>query len=716
MSRVEERPALPPAPAAPDPARAARFRPDIEGMRAVAVGLVLLYHAGVPLFGGGYVGVDVFFVISGFLITGLLLREAERTGRVSILGFYARRIRRLLPAATVVLIVVAVLAWLAFNPVRRQSVAGDEAAASLYVINWRLAGQSVDYLAANAPPSPVQHYWSLAVEEQFYVVWPLLILLITLAISRRRDLLRPVLFTVVAAITLGSLVYGVWLTGDAPGRAYFSSLTRAWELGLGAALALTVPALRRIPLAAGRVLGWVGLAVVVASGIVISASTPFPGTAALLPTLGVAAVIAAGCRAESAPGILGTRPMTWMGGVSYPWYLWHWPVVVFATAHWGPIDWLPLLGLVLLSVLPALVAQHFVEDPIRHSQVLARLPWRAIGIGVLCMALSLGAAFWLRSSVHASPPPADAVGAGALSTPQPSAAPSGSAPADPTPAPTPPADYLVKPAAIAPDPVEAADDIPAAYDDGCHVPVQVNEVTHCVYGDPAGAQTVVLFGDSHALQWLPAVEQLGEEDGWRVVLETRSSCNPADVTPYSPLLERSFTECPGWREQALQIIEEEQPDLVLLGGMWNTPVAAENGQQADPRTTAQATVDGLRRTLERLSALGVPLVVLRDTPRAVADPPACVSGVTTDLTECARPKRQAEAQTRRQIEERAIEGVPLASLVDLNPEICPYDPCSPVIGKVLVNRDDHHLTATYARTLTPVLEARLAALSVLPLG
>ncbi|TDD63977.1 acyltransferase, partial [Jiangella aurantiaca] len=315
-----------------------RFRPDVEGLRAVAVLLVLAYHAGLPLVSGGFVGVDVFFVISGFLITGLILREVESTGRLRLGRFYARRIRRLLPATAVVLAATAALTIVLLPPLRWPAIAGDIAVSATYVVNWRLASESVDYLTAEDAPSPVQHFWSLAVEEQFYLLWPVLIIALVWWHRRRRGApsLRRTLLAGLAVVAVPSLAWSVHLTAASPGAAYFVSTTRAWELAAGAALAIGARRLERLPAWVASALAGGGLAAVGWAALTYDATTPFPGAAALVPVLGTAAVVGGGvASAPTSPGadrevpgsgeshkgngtlpgrLLGTAPLRWVGG------------------------------------------------------------------------------------------------------------------------------------------------------------------------------------------------------------------------------------------------------------------------------------------------------------------------------------------------------------------------------------------------------------------
>src|SRR6201996_4863976 len=385
-----------------------RFRPDIEGLRAIAIVAVLLAHAGVPFLAGGYVGGDVFFVISGFLITGLLVREWEGTGTISLRGFYARRAKRLLPLSAVLLATVGVLSMILLSPLRNTEVAGDITSAALYVANWHFAAQSVDYFAQGLEPSPVLHLWSLAIEEQFYLVWPGLMLLATWFWRRRGRSGRPALWVTLALILAASLVYGVVLTDDKPACAYFSTFARAWELGLGAALALVGTV--RLPRIGALALGWAGIAAIVYASFAFTAETTFPGTAALVPTLGAAPLIlSGGALAATAAGVTGSRlgagsflslaPVRYVGRIPYPWDLWHWPFLVFAAAIWGPrLTVAAGLAAVAASWVPTQITHTLIEDPVRRAPGLRRLPNRALALGLACTLVAVGVGIGLRAA------------------------------------------------------------------------------------------------------------------------------------------------------------------------------------------------------------------------------------------------------------------------------------------------------------------------------
>ena len=363
-----------------DVGRGAGFRTDVEGLRAVAIGLVLLFNAGVPLTGGGRVGVDVFFVVSGFLITGLLVRELDTTGRVGLAAFYARRARRILPSAVVV-VVGTVAATAVLVPGRAVATARDGIAAALQVANWWLLSFGTQDLGADVSHSPLKHYWSLAVEEQFYLLWPVLVVVLTAWHARRGGAagdLRRRLAAGLGVVTVLSFAASVVVSSQAELLGYLSSPTRAWQFGVGGLLALAVPLLDRAAAdrraeRALRVAGPVGLLAVVGC-LPWVGSVVYPGAAALVPTLGTAAVIAAGCSGRAGSGVgwlLSLPAVRFLGRSSYTWYLWHVPAVFFAAELAGVDGWPSVLAVELLAVVPAVATTVLVEKPLRHARAVA---------------------------------------------------------------------------------------------------------------------------------------------------------------------------------------------------------------------------------------------------------------------------------------------------------------------------------------------------------
>jgi peptidoglycan/LPS O-acetylase OafA/YrhL len=650
---------------------------------------VLLCHAGIPFVAGGYVGVDVFFVISGFLITRLLLGELDRTGGISLRRFYARRARRLLPLSAVLLASVGVMSLLLLSPVRAVEVSGDIVSSALYTANWHFASQSVDYFAQDIEPSPVLHLWSLAIEEQFYVVWPTLLLAVTWFWRRRGSSARPAIWVTLAIVLVGSLTLGVHLTDEQPAAAYFSTFGRAWELALGAVLALIGAV--RIPRAAAAAIGWGGLGAIVYSAFAFDAGTPFPGVAALLPTVGTACVILAGssiyAQARGAPaGLLSLPPVRYVGRISYSWYLWHWPALIFAAVIWGPLSVLAGIVVVAVSWIPTALTHHWIEDPFRLSRALARRPNRALAIGLGCMAIgvSTGVVLTDLQPTLRTAPLSDVRGATALGD---------------QPHPQQRAD------AVRPNPFRARADRSRMYYEGCLVGISGTNSNRCLYGDPDGARTLILFGDSHALQYAPALEALAETRHWRLIVLTKAECTPGDVRIRSMVADREYSQCDAWREESLERIEmgASSTVVVMSGDTVYTPYGRD-GEELNGEAAAGEMEAGYVATLTRIHQAGLRTVVIKDTPVSTSDVPGCVSEKLQHLASCAFPLVRDET---KEFDARAAKAAPDTHLIDITPEICPRDLCRAVIGNALVYRDKSHLTATYARTLAPSIERSL---------
>lgn len=692
-----------------------RFRPDLEGLRAVAVVLVLLYHAGVPGFGGGYIGVDVFFVLSGFLITGLILRELRDTGRVSLPAFYARRARRLLPAAVLTIAVTVAAAAILLPPLRMPDIAADGAAAALYASNLRFAAQATDYLASQLAPSPLLHFWSLGVEEQFYLFWPALLVLV--AASRPGSLRR--IGVAIGVVGIVSFALSAWLTDVSQPWAFFSLPARAWELALGGVLAVVAAAGFAPPRRAAVVAGAAGVVMIVLAGVVLDTGTPFPGTAALLPTVGAALVIAAGIR-ESAVGpgrLLSTRPFRYIGRISYSLYLWHWPIIVLPVAALGTDPGLPArVALALLAIPVAAASQRWVEEPIRHGRFVGLRPRRSLAFaGTLSLTvaiLSVGtgriAIGGLAAGVAAAPvvdPSFD---------PVPVASPSAAPTSGPIAAGSPSPDRRLAAAAASPTPLPATvegpvpgdlqpsllrarDDLPVIYSDGCHLAIPATVPGRCVFGDPTSSTTVVLFGDSHAAQWFPALERLARTQDWRLVSLTKSACPSAEVTVWNSNLDRVYSECDTWRAQALARIAAERPALVVVANSRLQQLVVD-GRTVSSLVDESAWEAGLARTLATLRSSAGDVAVIGDTPRSAVDPPVCLSAHLADALACATPLDRATAPAHTAAE-RATALSEGAAFVDPTPWVCPSAPCPAVIGPYLVYRDQHHLTATFSSAL-----------------
>lgn len=678
------------------------LRGEIQALRALAVALVVLFHLWPGRVPGGYVGVDVFFVISGFLITGHLLREAESTGGVRLGRFWARRARRLLPAAYLVVAVTVAATLLVAPPALWQQWFREILGATLYAENWVLAADAVDYLAAEADPSPVQHYWSLSTEEQFYLVWPLLVLASAAVAVRVRRSTRAIAGVVLAAATLASFAYSLWLTVENPASAYFVTPTRAWQFGAGALLALLLARPDRRPVLGDGVraaVSWTGLAAILACALLYDAGTPFPGTAALGPVLAAAAVIWAGTptgRLSPAP-LLGWRPVRYTADISYSLYLWHWPVIVFAPFALGHDPGLVervllLAGAVLLSAL----TKRYVEDPVRFARRwdLHRTR-RVLGLtaaSTVVLALAAGCALGVAKhrvaeqeqiarQVATDPP--DCLGAGAMD------------PEDPCH--NPDLDGLLVPAP------EATEDDVAEHPE-CWVDVYESDLRDCDFGpvDDPDVPHVALVGDSHARAMLPAFLELARQGRISLTAHLKSGC-AWTTGAVSTEDEKRADTCEEWKGRLQPWLEEHTADTDVVV---TTAYLKMLSGDADRKTGEMAAA------WRPVTEAGVPVVALSDNPWHDFQPSRCLeekSSVRSDSCDVSTAEAFPFDDTFRS----AAEAVDGATYVDMTRYYCTDGRCPSVIGGVNVYRDSSHLTTTFTRTLTPYLLRELRATGAL---
>ncbi|PYC66360.1 acyltransferase [Streptomyces tateyamensis] len=675
------------------------FRPDVEGLRAAALLAVLAFHAAIPHLAGGFVGVDVFFVISGYLITGQLLREATASGRIRLAEFYSRRARRLLPSAALVLAVVALAgAWLT-APLRRTDLEYDVLAGALSVANWRFVAQQTDYLAAGRDPSPLLHFWSLAVEEQFYLLWaPLLALLVWLACRQFR--LLALAFTLL--VSTASFALALRWTHGSVSLAYLGSPSRVWQFGTGAVLALLPWHRLPGPRTLRALVGWAGAAALAWSVVVFTAHTPYPGWAALVPTLGTAAVILAGIpgRGEApdtpaaGPGrLLGHRAPRALGRLSYTLYLWHWPVLVLAEAKFGPLGWPAKVLLTAAAALPALATMRWVERPLRRNPVVTELPRRGLSLGLSAVIVPVVLALVVGTGTLRLLGPGAPVNLAGL----PPGAPDGTSLLLPAALPR-------QSAALVPDPAQARKDFPP--DAACEVPPSATSSPPCLFGDTAATDRIVLLGDSHAGQWFSAALAIAGERHWGLEELVKQGCPLPQLTVVNPQLGREYRECDSWRATTLQrLATEAKPKLIM--------VAALNRYTDDRDLLAR----GWEQTLTPLRALGVPIVYLTDTPIPGSDVPACVSGHPQSPSNCDFPRDKA-LWPDPLADTIAAGREPGVHAVEVNSLLCPAagHNCPAVLEKILLYRDDAHLTNVAAVVLTPRLERLLEQAGLIPVA
>lgn len=684
---------------APNPVSALSFRPDIEGLRAIAVLFVLIWHAGVPWLPGGFVGVDVFFVVSGFLMTAILHREMLQTGKINITGFYARRARRLIPASVATLIVTGIATYLILPATRWREIGLDIAAAGGYVVNWRLADRAVDYLAQDGSPSPIQHFWSLSVEEQFYIFWPVILVGLAWIISRVQGSANRWIFALLTAIALISLSYSIHLTTANPGRAYFVSTTRLWELAIGGMAAIAISAIPRIPRAAAAAFCWAGLLGILATGFLLTPDVPFPGSVALIPTVSTVLILLFGPSAGTLGPvrILENRPAQWIGGCSYSMYLWHWPVLVIGgyliTDGLREITVFEGILLVVLSVVPAWLSLRFIENPIRKSNLKDSqknsMLMAALGIAS-CLIVGMVVALagpWPSASAYVSQyvsPSSELI----------EQKPVGAELLGDTPT-TSEAGYVADiVGSISPNPMSAANDNPPVYN-GCHQDFASTAAISCVYGDTNSSVTVALVGDSHAAHWVNALQVVAKERGWKLVTYTKSSC---------PLIGGSiekdgkpYPECSTWNAEVQKALTgPDRPDIVFVSNR----EPPQSGSAA-----IKSTADSLSAAWRPLIASGATLIAIRDTPVSNFNVPDCIASHSDRLSACATPRAEALIDQGRAQEAAARQTG--ATLIDLNDWICPQATCAPVIGGVIVYRDKTHMTATYSTSLAYALNSAI---------
>jgi peptidoglycan/LPS O-acetylase OafA/YrhL len=664
-----------------------KFHTDIEGLRGIAVSAVVLFHAGVPLMTGGFVGVDLFFVISGFLISGLLLREFERTGRISFKGFYARRARRIIPPAALVIVATSVGVWFVMPllSVFRQAI--DLLAASLQMANWRFIAQGKDYLAGASDDSVATHFWSLAVEEQFYFVWPLLIAGLAYLAYRASWSLRLTVGAGIAVVSAVSLVLSLRLTTADPALAYMATHTRAWQFGVGGLVAVAGPSLTALSTqpkvrVAMCWLGWAGLGAVVIATVRFGHATAYPGTAALLPTLGGGAIIAAGQIAGSArPAVgafLSTGWLRWVGQVSYGWYLWHWPALVLFKQYTHVTDWHVLVLISLVALFLAWCSTLLLERPLMSSAELKRNAMASLAVGLTAIVATVTATMTMgviavkqassgvtSTNVNVSFQSVFGAANGTSSGP------------------------------VVPNPFKAFDDRPEK--DECLIALGKRETPSTCVDGPGDGVPAVLFGDSHAQEWLPAILMLAHQNNWRLSWFTKAACPVAALQPRDGRTD-PFTkpDCLGWREDSLKAINAIKPKYILFGSLSTYVPDYQEFKMAWDQTLGQ------------LRGTGAKLIYLRDTPYPAKNIPECVSGALDNWSKCdfdLNNVRRTEPIVTDQLRGENLD----IHVLDLNGYLCDATLCPAVRNGTLLYRDDSHLTVTAVKALTSAIEAQLSA-------
>jgi peptidoglycan/LPS O-acetylase OafA/YrhL len=686
---------------------AREIRGDIQGLRAVAVAVVIAAHAGVTAMPGGFVGVDVFFVISGYLISALLFREVLVTGTVSIGQFWARRARRILPAATVVTVftVLASLTVMSFLDARQVVV--DATWASVFAANIHFAQQGVSYFAQGTGPSPFQHYWSLAVEEQFYVVWPLALFAVlaltrTFAGRNRQRLPRRTVMVLLLVVVAVSLSWSVHQTVASPTTAYFSTLTRAWELGIGALVALVpASAVRKLAHRTLELMSLTGAACVVGACLLITSETPFPGIAAILPVGGTALVLLAGHDHASTlvARVLSTEPFRIIGDWSYSLYLWHWPVLIlpqYALARELTAFESALAVLVTLTL--AAYSYQYVEMPFRNGRPAHRLPKRRALVlypASAAMVFCVGAGAWVWTGAQADRgddnPPITVAGSDGTNVHVDTVALVRASVAAAR-------ESRAIPSKTQPSIMEMRDSIASVGD--CDYEQNIREL--CNMGEENGTRTLVLIGDSHARAWIPAFNLINSAGDWKAYYLVKPQCTAAHVPVASTQSDEVFEECSDFQDWVIEQVEDLSPDLVVVAS--SPPV---NGVFDDDKrvTTTEGIIPLLRSGYDELflelDAAADEVVLIRDVPKSAQDPATCLTTGEPTLEDCVfEPVERSQVLGDVAVESASVSG---ARVVDPTPWLCYQGECPIVIGGLLSYRDTDHITTEYAANLWATL-------------
>ncbi len=645
------------------------YRYDLQSLRALAITLVLAAHAHVGGLAGGFIGVDVFFVLSGYLISGLILAEVETQRRFDALMFYAKRLKRLLPALMVVLLGTAILGWILVSPLRQASDAEAGQAAAIWLSNFYFSARVIDYFSAGLNSNLFLHTWSLSVEEQFYLVWPWMLLFLYgvwrwqgAPFSRRR-----------LAISLGfvatlSLALSVYWSIKSPEAGFYLMPGRVWEFALGALVLL----LRQWVGARGggflyrlqgrSVLNVIGIALILTAAIFYTDSMRYPGFLALLPTLGAALILLD--MPEKTPKsvlskILLKQPVVqFFGNISYSLYLWHWPVLIIGGAIFGQ-SLGANTGLVLLSILLATLTYYCVERPIRTIEIknalMALIP-AALGMTLLFFAMN----FWQNQVTF----------------------------------------LLNSPAQMA---IQAkAGDVPAIYNvPNCDTWYHSSEVQACHFGPENAAHTLVLFGDSVLAQWAPAFARIYlSQPDWRMIVFTKSACSASTVSYYYPRIKSPYTVCDAWRKKALEDIAAIHPDVVVMGSTHYGFTPAE-------------WIGGTQKTLDTLSPSAGSVIMMSATPELGFNGLSCLAAQVNwpswlpELKHCRAPLAPETQNSVVNLLKQAAKPYANVQVFDFRQAICPNETCHAKLGDHIVYRDGQHLTASFIESLAPALLKQL---------
>jgi len=661
-----------------------KFRGDIQGLRALAVGVVVLDHAHIPGIPGGFIGVDVFFVISGFLITGILLGDIGKYAKVRFLHFYSRRAQRILPAATVVIIATCLASVALLGVIQARSVLVDGVWAVFFGANIHFAAVGTNYFAAGSATSPLQHYWSLAVEEQFYLVWPALLGLVAF-IFRKRHVTGhiprvPIAITLVA-VGAFSLYMSIVQTAANPTAAYFSTLDRTWELAVGALLAVALPWLAKIPDNVRSALSWMGLVAIMSAALLFTASTAIPGYKALLPVLGCGALLIGGINAPrfGAHTLMSMKPLRFLGDISYSLYLWHWPILIIGAAYLGARDTLPVrVGLIAVSIAVATISYYGLENPMRHIQMLSRRTWRGLLLWPVATGLVVSVAIF-----------------GAPSVPFAGAATAKNVALSPL--------VAIEQAVVAgqnntPVPATTDPSLLTAGTDNVNLgscsqyPKFTGKV--CQLGDPTGTKSMVIFGDSHSTMWVPALAIIAKQEHWKLYTVVREACGYDTYVGIDPG-EGKGNVCDTFYSWAKTQITKIHPDVLIMGSYTNTT----------------NWVQGETMVVNQLKPLAKRFILLSTSPetrqlsRGIQAPNVCLTTAGANQGTCLVP--MPTGRIENDLQTAAIAAQTGVQYLNVTPLFCDAGECPAIINGMIPTYDGAHLTPQYSKYVAPDLAPAL---------
>lgn len=627
-----------------------KFRTDIEGMRAVAIILVVFSHLPVPGFSAGFIGVDIFFVISGYLITSLLVREYENFSKINLSRFFANRLRRLMPALLAMLLVSSAIA-IAFEPETRQLKQSIAAAAAVaWVSNIYFAFADVSYFSPQSGTNPFLHTWSLGVEEQFYLVWPLLILFSFRFLRKKESF--PAQIMIITVVAVLSLLANVILSHFNPILSFYMMPTRAWQFAAGA-LVWLIFRKKSFSVESTAFLKWLGLLLLMASLVFIGPDAVYPGFWAVLPTLGTCVLLVSEFKPTEKELLknpcfwLNSAVMQAVGKISYSWYLWHWPVFILGESFL-PIHeqgWAKIIALAF-SLIAALLAYFLIEKPIRYGRIKNMRPaWQLlIALPIL---LLLNSQF-LRWNVHAQ----EILESAEVNI------------------------YM-----------QAKTDMPVIYRYGCDAWYHNDDLTPCSFGREDAPKTAVLFGDSIGAQWFPALTSMLDENVWKVVVLTKSSCPMVDEPIFYQRIGREYTECEKWRDRAVAWLGKNHADLLLMGS-----VASANYSQLQWR-------EGTRRLLNRLKEHAGEIYIIESSPSLGFNGPDCLinsRNIEGKSNVCIAPLNGREHKKVADILKSVAEEYENVHWLATSGLVCPNNECKAMQKNMIIFRDDQHLTASFA--------------------